>query len=183
MHMRSRIVASYTLVIIIYVIIIPFLISTLGSFLDSLLGLNEFLGFPYHALIGMTILVYGCFWIVWSQLFLVNLGKGHPNEIMGRELSPLTKQLVTEGPYHYTRNPMAYGLLVTYFAGIPLLQGTTVPLLLCPFACVFEVWYHRRFEEPGLRQRFGESFDEYSRQVPLLFPRIPLIGQSRGKHC
>jgi protein-S-isoprenylcysteine O-methyltransferase Ste14 len=30
----------------------------------------------------------------------------------------------------------------------------------------------RRIEEPELRERFGESFEEYCRNVPRWFPRL-----------
>ncbi|MCX6357710.1 MAG: hypothetical protein NT045_07560 [Candidatus Aureabacteria bacterium] len=175
--MDSQILRSYLLVIAIYICLIPLLIVTLGPRLDRLAGLPPFMPSPANIAAGLVILAYAWFWIAWSQHFLVKRGKGHPNEILGRELSPLTTRLVIDGPYRHSRNPMAYGLLIFYFLALPLLCNSTLALLLFPVACVFEVWYHKKYEEPGLLNRFGDEFARYREQVPLLFP---FLRRARG---
>jgi len=81
-------------------------------------------------------------------------------------------KLVTDGPYAFVRNPL-------YLAGIPLLLGTcwlysavTGPDLLG--GLVLLAFFHLRVvrgEEPALRRRFGQSYDEYCRRVPRWLPR------------
>src|SRR5215468_8575855 len=79
--------------------------------------------------------------------------------------------LATSGPYAYTRNPLylgsaflAAGFLV---AGRSWIGGALV-------AVYFAVFYYAvvRSEESDIRERFGATFDEYARRVPLFFPRL-----------
>jgi protein-S-isoprenylcysteine O-methyltransferase Ste14 len=161
---------GYLVVILIYACAIPLLIALLGPRLDRLLGLRPLLPFPYQIAAGIITLAYAWFWIAWSQVFIVTRGKGHPNEILGYELGPLTQRLVTEGPYRYTRNPMACGLLIFYFVALAFLRNSIITLVLFPLACLFEVWYHKKYEEPGLRTRFGGEYEQYREEVPVLFP-------------
>ncbi len=79
------------------------------------------------------------------------------------------RTLVTEGPYHYTRNPQDVGLILL-FAGIILITNSIMALitgilvilwfLLAPFC-----------EEPWLRERFGKEYEEYCRNVPRFVGR------------
>lgn len=172
MKKPSRVATGYILVFFIYLILIPFLICSLGPRLDRLIGWGPFLPGSYALAAGAAALIYAWFWIIWSQVFIITRGAGHPNEIMGRELGPVTRRLVVDGPYRFTRNPMAYGLLVFYFVSLSFFCNSPVTLMLFPFACLFEAWYHTRCEEPGLLRRFGEEYENYRAQVPMLLPRI-----------
>lgn len=165
-----RVLKSYLIVILIYACLIPALIVSLGPLLDRILGLRPLLRPPSRLVAGLVTGAYAWFWIIWSQVFLIRRGKGHPNEILGRELGPLTQQLVTEGPYRYTRNPMAWGLLVFYFVSLACVANATAVLLLFLPACLFEIWYHKNYEEPGLLRRFGAAYERYRATVPLLLP-------------
>jgi protein-S-isoprenylcysteine O-methyltransferase Ste14 len=80
------------------------------------------------------------------------------------------RQLVLRGPYRYVRNPMISGVLFILF-------GEALLLLSRPhfvWALIFlgmNILLIPLFEEPDLRRRFGESYVEYCRHVPRLFPR------------
>ena len=81
-------------------------------------------------------------------------------------------RLVVGGLYRYVRNPM-YLAVTAAILGQAALLGQ---LVLLPYAAVFGVvffafvhWY----EEPTLRRRFGEQYDEYRRTVPGWWPRRP----------
>jgi protein-S-isoprenylcysteine O-methyltransferase Ste14 len=80
------------------------------------------------------------------------------------------KEFVAVGPYRYVRNPMYLGgwlLLV----GLSLYQHSVSILV---FSFLWAAVAHLllvRLEEPGLRRRFGASFDEYCRSVPRWLPR------------
>ena len=167
---NRSITRGYIIVIIVYACLIPLAIALLGTRLNGYLGLGAILPSPYNTIAGLMSLAYGWFWISWSQVNLVRRGDGHPNEILGRELGPLTRRLVTDGPYRYTRNPMAYGLIIFYFLALAFLCNAVLIIVFFPFACLFEVWYHRKYEEPGLLNRFGEKYKHYKEEVPLLFP-------------
>lgn len=72
--------------------------------------------------------------------------------------------LVTDGIYHFTRNPMYLGLLCLLIA-IALLLGTLSGLIILPAF----VWYMTEFqikpEEDSLRAVFGPAYEEYLTRV------------------
>ena len=170
MQQRRRVILSYVAVVAIYGVGIPVLVASVGPRIDDAFGLPPLVPPPWHATVGAALLVWAWFWIAWSFFFLVRHGRGHPNEILGRELAPPTRELVTGGPYRFTRNPMAYGLIVFYFGALAFFRNSITVLALLPPACAFEIWYHRTCEEPGLLRRFGAEYARYREEVPLLLP-------------
>lgn len=88
-----------------------------------------------------------------------------------------TAELVTSGPYRYTRNPLYLGRLLI-FTGICLmarLPGQAHLIVAALGWIVFFGYYLRRKErvEPArLRQIHGEAYDRYFRAVPALFPTL-----------
>ena len=78
--------------------------------------------------------------------------------------SPANRQLVTSGPYRFTRNPMYLGLVVITL-GIALWVGAW-PMFVAP-AAVFATanWVHIPFEEAKMRRQFPAEFDAYVRRV------------------
>jgi protein-S-isoprenylcysteine O-methyltransferase Ste14 len=72
--------------------------------------------------------------------------------------------LVTTGAYRLSRNPMYLGMAAV-LAGIGLLLGSLLPLLVVPtFAVVMDVVFIRP-EERMLRDAFGDSYLSYARRV------------------
>src|ERR1700720_805430 len=78
--------------------------------------------------------------------------------------------LATSGPYAYTRNPLYLGSLLIGVGFAMAARSWWIGWLLLGmfFAIYIPVI---RGEEELLRQKFPE-FDEYSRQVPRMFPRL-----------
>jgi protein-S-isoprenylcysteine O-methyltransferase Ste14 len=82
------------------------------------------------------------------------------------------KQLVVQGLYRYVRNPMYLGVLLvllgeTAFFGSPaLLQYTLAWFFLVNLVVVL-------YEEPSLRNRFGDSYERYRRSVHRWLPTRP----------
>jgi protein-S-isoprenylcysteine O-methyltransferase Ste14 len=83
-----------------------------------------------------------------------------------------TKFLVTTALHRYVRNPMYLGVALAIvgqaivFRSLHLAEYGAVMLLV---AHTFVVLY----EEPTLWRQFGESYEEYRRNVPRWIPRIP----------
>ena len=81
-------------------------------------------------------------------------------------------EFVADGPYRFVRNPMYIGAaLVIAGCGI-LFQSPAVSLL----AVVFIVLAHLfvvKYEEPGLKQRFGTSYRQYCERVHRWLPGAP----------
>src|SRR3990172_5841531 len=73
-------------------------------------------------------------------------------------------KIITEGPYHFTRNPQYVGfilvyavLILTFYSFMALVTAALVGVafLTLPFS-----------EEPWLRQQYGEPYVEYCKNVP-----------------
>lgn len=81
------------------------------------------------------------------------------------------RHLVTSGPYAVMRNPIMTGELTAIW-GEALWLASAGTLL---YAIALTLVVHLivvRIEEPELRQRFGESYEDYQRRVPRWLPRL-----------
>lgn len=88
-----------------------------------------------------------------------------------------TQELVTSGPYRYTRNPLYLGRLLI-FTGLCVMaqmpwQANWIVLVL-GYAVFFGYYLPRkeRVEPARLRTLHGEAFDRYFAAVPALFPTL-----------
>jgi protein-S-isoprenylcysteine O-methyltransferase Ste14 len=103
----------------------------------------------------------GLLWCIWD---FFSAGRG--------TLAPIDppKHLVVRGLYRYVRNPM-YVSVVTILTGEAILFMSTSILLeagiFITLAYLFVVFY----EEPVLRRKFGESYEEYVQTVGRWIPR------------
>lgn len=88
------------------------------------------------------------------------------------------EQLTTTGPYAYTRNPLYLGSLVLAIGFIVVSRSWIVAVIAAVlfFAIYIPVISS---EEHFLRTQFPE-FDDYSRHVPRLFPRLTPYQDSLG---
>jgi len=79
--------------------------------------------------------------------------------------------LAVTGPYAYTRNPLYVG---SFIMGIGFTIAANVWWLALIFIALFIGIYLPvlRVEADDIRRIFGEDFDEYERNVPLLLPRL-----------
>jgi protein-S-isoprenylcysteine O-methyltransferase Ste14 len=82
-----------------------------------------------------------------------------------------TRQLVGEGAYRYSRNPMKAGLFLVLAGEALMTRSTALLVWLACFALV-NVVYIRLHEEPGLRARFGAEYRDYCARVPRWWPRL-----------
>ena len=79
-------------------------------------------------------------------------------------------QLVTDGLYRISRNPMYLGLVLAG-TGAALISGTLSALVLAAtFGLTVRCWYIA-FEESAMRRQFGESYEAYCRRVGRWFGR------------
>lgn len=82
-----------------------------------------------------------------------------------------TKFLVVTGLHRFVRNPMYIGVFLVLLGEAALFRSS---LLLAYAACfcvpvhLFVVFY----EEPTLRRQFGQSYEEYRRNVPRWIPKF-----------
>jgi protein-S-isoprenylcysteine O-methyltransferase Ste14 len=79
-------------------------------------------------------------------------------------------ELLTEGPYGVSRNPMYVGWMLIQ-AGIAFLANTAWPLALLPLEIAYTHGNEVRREEQFLEQEFGDEYLEYRSRVPRYLPR------------
>lgn len=81
---------------------------------------------------------------------------------------------VAVGPYKYVRNPMYLGaLLLLAGGGLYLRSGSMVVFALVWIAAVH--FFVVAIEEPGLRRRFGATYEDYCCRVHRWTPRLPTV--------
>jgi len=96
--------------------------------------------------------------------YRLRLGGGGP----GMEKPP--EQLVTGGPYAWTRNPMYLGHLI-FLAGLAL----TFQSLFAAALLLFSLFYFQdrvRRDERRLADRFGEAYFQYKNHVKRWIPYL-----------
>jgi protein-S-isoprenylcysteine O-methyltransferase Ste14 len=121
--------------------------------------------FGIAQVVGLVVTAVGATLAVWCILNFAIVGRGTP-----APFDP-PRRLVVRGPYRYVRNPMylGAGLAVAgaalYYQTAALLAYVGAFLLLMH---IFVVLY----EEPTLRQTFGDDYKAYCRQVRRWWPTI-----------
>ena len=73
-------------------------------------------------------------------------------------------ELVTSGPYRFTRNPMYVGLTIAYIGGAAVINSGW-PLILLPIVLVVLVRTVVSREEQYLTDAFGDQFAAYRSRV------------------
>jgi len=82
-----------------------------------------------------------------------------------------THELVADGPYSLTRNPLYFFSFLAYLGAGLAFEKLTVAFA---FVVVFWVshWPTIMAEESKLRNKFGDEYDDYAKSVPRFWPRI-----------
>ena len=141
------------------VVIIPALLNRLNPFWG--------LGWPLNlllALVGIALILGGLTLVVVTVRLFILIGKG--------TLAPWdpTQRLVVTGVYRYVRNPMISGVFSILLGESVLLGSPALVMWTLAFAIV-NLIYIPLLEEPGLVERFGDDYREYTRHVPRWLPR------------
>jgi protein-S-isoprenylcysteine O-methyltransferase Ste14 len=75
-----------------------------------------------------------------------------------------SSQLVTWGPYRFTRNPMYVGLTLAYLGEAGILRQIW-PVLLLPLVIAYVNWIVIPVEEAKLGEVFGDAYDRYRSSI------------------
>ena len=83
------------------------------------------------------------------------------------------RRLVVTGPYRYVRNPMYVGMGVA-IAGFAIVFPHATTFFLAELAAAFVLVFGFIvvYEEPALRQMFGDDYETYCRNVRRWIPRL-----------
>ena len=132
------------------------------------LGLNSYAWLiPLSPLIGLILMFIGALLLVMVVFNLILKGLGTPFAVS------LTRVMVTEWSYAWTRNPMILSALA-FLVGLGLWLRSAIFLIwllivLGPVIFVFLKVY----EERELEIRFGVKYMDYRQRTPMFFPRRP----------
>ena len=132
---------------------------------DELVGLKPLPLRPIFLVIGIGIAFPGLFLLGITNKSLRALGRG-------ANAFRLTKQVVDQDIYKYTRNPMSLGYYL-FALSIGYISGSTLLTLAVLFGVIpAHIFFLKYLEELELELRLGESYKEYKQKTPFLIPRF-----------
>ena len=108
---------------------------------------------------GWILITAGVGGYVWCVRDFVRVGRGTPAPI------DAPRELVIQGLYSWSRNPMYVSVLLVVFGQAVILES----LAVLAYGTVLWAGFHtfvRRFEEPRLARRFGGPYERYRAAVP-----------------
>ena len=151
----------------IYIMIMLPIIGIFVSIaMDNLLNLPKIIPTPYNFVVAPIFLIIGFFWAIWANIEIYKRGNGSPVPFEATH----TLNVVSSGPYNYTRNPMIFGYILILI-GLGVLSNSffmTVGfalIILIVLIVVIKVW-----EEKNLEKRFGSQYLEYKKNVSFIIP-------------
>lgn len=114
-------------------------------------------------IIGLT----GIFIQLWAIFFFQKIGKGTPIPSFAPWI------LVTKGPYKWVRNPINIGELMLLFSFSLWFMSITLFIYSILAAVAFQVFIVA-YEEPKLKNNFGEEYIRYASQVHRWIPKTKI---------
>lgn len=111
---------------------------------------------PYNYL-GFLLIIFGLLLNYWAYGFF---------QKKKTAIKPLAQpsSLILKGPFSFTRNPMALGLVIILL-GLALLINQTAALLM-PMAAILALQtFFIPGEEKTLRKTFGQKYSDYQKKV------------------
>jgi protein-S-isoprenylcysteine O-methyltransferase Ste14 len=118
-----------------------------------------------YRLLGLFPITLGAVFAFWVVLYFALVGKGTP-----APFDP-PKQLVVGSLFRYTRNPMYLGAVLVLFGEAVFFESMAI-LLYAVFMWVFFHLFVVYYEEPKLKETFGEAYRKYLETVPRWLPRV-----------
>ncbi|MHA1383976.1 MAG: methyltransferase family protein [Candidatus Helarchaeota archaeon] len=122
------------------------------------------INFPWYLILGVVIGVIGLIYALWSIITQYTIGKGTPIP------SVPTTELVIEGPYKYSRNPMAFGTFLLYIGLALSFNSMTMLIIIIIFFFIPLLLFIKFIEEKELSQRFGENYIKYRECTSFIIP-------------
>ena len=115
--MKFRNLLGYVVGSAIFLVFFPYLIRLISQKFAFIIFENQILPIVF----GAPFLALGAIYIILSNIQMKRIGKGNPADGFNAAIGERTKNLMTEGIYKHTRNPMLFGVFALYI-GIACLQ-------------------------------------------------------------
>lgn len=138
------------------VVLVGLAVALLGTRLDRLFDVPEFHSAAARA-VGGLLLGVGFLLRVWATFHFYGRG------MKVISLAP-QRELITSGPYRFSRNPLYLGGNVLIFTGAALLFGSPAAVLITILHLPCVDLFIRR-EERQLERQFGEDWRRYRERV------------------
>lgn len=162
---RQRVRSFLTPIGAIFFGLFIFIFVIMALYLDRLLGLTDIFPGQLNIILSLPLFLLAFFLIGWSVQNFIQV-KGTPVPF-----NP-PPQLVTSGPYAYTRNPMLTGVFALLFGFGILFGSVSLLLVFTPLFILLNFWELKAIEEPELVKRLGQDYIEYREMTPMFFPRF-----------
>jgi protein-S-isoprenylcysteine O-methyltransferase Ste14 len=132
---------------------------------DRWINLPSISYLPWTLIAGLILLVPGAIVLVltWIQFIMA---KGTPAPV-----NP-PQELITDGLYAYSRNPMVSSMIMIFFATGLLSGSLSLTLFFAPLFTLFFYFQTTLVEEKEMELKFGRDYLDYKKSVPRFFPRI-----------
>jgi protein-S-isoprenylcysteine O-methyltransferase Ste14 len=132
-----------------------------GAALEAVFPTHRALDYGFVTPAGAILFIAGAVFAGWGWLLFHRAGTTRvPGET--------SVELVTEGPYKVTRNPMYVGLSLAYLGEAGLLHQL-IPVVLLPLTILYLNRVVIPVEEERLRARFGSEYQRYAGKVGRWF--------------
>ena len=142
-----------------------FVFVAMALWCDRLIGLTDIFPGQLNIFLSLPFFLLALFLIGWSvQNFLKVKGTPVP-------FNP-PPQLVTSGPYAYSRNPMLSGVFALLFGLGIFFESIFLLFVFTPLFIFINFWELKAIEEPELVKRLGQEYVDYREMVPMFFPSI-----------
>ena len=128
----------------------------------------------FFSLTGFFFIIVGIITIFGAIWGFILPGTGSPVHF------DLPDKLVAGGSYRFVRNPMYFGCCLILFGQALFFKTFGYLIFLLGYFLAAHVVV-LGFEEPILREAFGESYEHYYRSVPRWIPRLRLFRTVRSK--
>lgn len=166
---RFRLFIGYLIGFLLFVLLFPYLLIHAAQNPDLCLNKAFIPNDLIRLLLSLPIFLLGVVFAIWSNVFLLDKGKGGPVEAFGIAISPKSQFLVTSGPYRLCRHPMVFGTICLYSAlSIFLNSLHDLVVVFCIIPCF--VVFLKYSEEKRLIRDFSDVYLAYKRNVPMIVP-------------
>jgi protein-S-isoprenylcysteine O-methyltransferase Ste14 len=138
---------------------------------DKWLNLPSISYLPWTLIPALILLVPGVILVLWTWIQFIR-ARGTPVP-----LNP-PQELITSGLYAYSRNPMLLGIFLIFFGSAVWMGSLSLFVFYSPLIVLIFYFQITKIEEKEMELKFGQSYLEYKKKVPLFFPFFKKAGGS-----
>ena len=124
----------------------------IGFILQRLIGIIHFPVSQFLTILGWILLIAGVCFSAWAVFEAAEIQISSP------------ENLITSGPFAFSRNPMYLGWFDIY-CGLALLINAPWMFVMLPMVLIYNHFVDIRDEELKLTQKFGKKYIDYQKKV------------------